>query len=822
MGNNIKSKVLFCSFILLFLLVNPLFASQANGIHIKEIIFLTLSIFILLLIILGIIVVSHTIKDSSMIKSEIKYLISRKKKNQKTEKELEHQKVKISLSYKVSAVTVSLTIGIIILIALPLSIMMMNNQEETLAAGLQRRVTVLMESITNGTKVYLPSENTLELNLLTNQSDTLVEAQNITILSYHIDNENKNTIADTRINYVWASNDENILRKIDTPELIYGESRLIIPEVDKIIKKYIMLNFDVKAKVKKTLTQISELVNEYNSISEFDDNESLEKKAELEILIRELKTKLGLALHDIASQNSGSFPPYDKTTIDKKNKNYLFYQPILYQKENEENLFKGIILIEANTENLIQAVQVAKREIVITIISISAVVIIIGTIISLFLSFFIVNPIRYLQKHVSMIKNISNKAELFDKKVTIDTKDELAVLSANINEMTESLAQAAIYESMLLGGKEVQRAFLPLDTIDGANKIKLSVGHIETENVQFFGYYEGAKGVSGDFFDFKKLDEKYFALIKCDVSGKGAPAALIMAEVSALFCDYFRNWSFEKDGINLQNLVFKINDHLEARNLKGKFAAFTLGIFDTISGDIYFCNAGDNIIHIFDSVAKELKTITLPSTPAAGIFPSFIIEDKGGYPTVKIHLKKDDVLFLYTDGIEDSKRFFRNDEGEIVKYIPNTDKAIKDNDDSNCIDGEEFGKERIKDIIEAVFTKRKYKYIQKQNPIKNNDMNIIFDFSYIDGTPEDAIMAIISIEKIFRLYITPSAKTYDHGIVDKKIDKFLQLYFNKYDEVCNNKIEHPNPDLKNEYVYYTSMKEEEQTDDLTLVAIKKK
>ena len=149
MGNNIKSKVLFCSFILLFLLVNPLFASQADGIHIKEIIFLTLSIFILLLIILGIIVVSHTIKDSSMIKSEIKYLISRKKKNQKTEKELEHQKVKISLSYKVSAVTVSLTIGIIILIALPLSIMMMNNQEETLAAGLQRRVTVLMESITN-------------------------------------------------------------------------------------------------------------------------------------------------------------------------------------------------------------------------------------------------------------------------------------------------------------------------------------------------------------------------------------------------------------------------------------------------------------------------------------------------------------------------------------------------------------------------------------------------------------------------------------------------------------------------------------------------
>ena len=820
MGKNIKSKSLFCSFILLFLLINSLFASQENGIHIKEIIYLTLSIFILLLIILEIIVVSNTLKDSSMIKSEIKYLISKKKNKPKQEKELEHQNVKISLSYKVSAVTVSLTIGVIILIALPLSIMMMNNQKETLAVGLQRRVTVLMDSITNGTKVYLPSENTLELNLLTNQSDTLIEAKNVTILSYHIDNENTN--ADTRINYVWASNDENILQKIDTPELIYGESRLTIPEVDDIIKKYIMLNFDAKAKVKKTSTQISELVNEYKSISELNNNESLEKKAELEILIRELKTKLGHELHDIASQNSGSYPPYDKTIIDKKIQNYLFYQPILYQIENEENFFKGIILVEVNTENLLQSVQIAKREIIITIISISAVVIIIGTIISLFLSFFIVNPIRYLQRHVAMIKNTANKAELFDKKVSIETNDELAVLSANINEMTESLAQAAIYESMLLGGKEVQRAFLPLDTIDGVNKIKLSVGHIETENVQFFGYYEGAKGVSGDFFDFKKLDEKYFALIKCDVSGKGAPAALIMAEVSALFCDYFRNWSFEKDGINLQNLVYKINDHLEARNLKGKFAAFTLGIFDTISGDIYFCNAGDNIIHIYDSISKELKTVTLPSTPAVGIFPSYIIEDKGGYPTIKIHLKKDDVLFLYTDGIEDSKRFFRNDEGEIVKYIPNTDKIIKDNNDNNGIDGEEFGKKRIKDIIEAVFTKRKYMYLQKDNPIKNDDKNVIFDFSYIGGTPEDAIMALISIEKIFRIYITPSAKSYDHAVVDKKIDKFLQLYFNKYDYVCANKIEHPNPDLENEYVYYTSIKEEEQTDDLTLVAIKKK
>ena len=83
-------------------------------------------------------------------------------------------------------------------------------------------------------------------------------------------------------------------------------------------------------------------------------------------------------------------------------------------------------------------------------------------------------------------------------------------------------------------------------------------------------------------------------------------------------------------------------------------------------------------------------------------------------------------------------------------------------------------------------------------------------------------MALVSVEKIFRLYISPSAKSYDYGVIDKKIDKFLQTYFNKYDVLFSKKEEHINPDLKDEYLLYTEIKEEEQTDDLTLVAIKKK
>ena len=815
MESLLKSKFLFCSIFILILISFPIFASDVNSVYIREILLLVLFIFIALVLIISIFYFSSYLKDKLMIKKQINSITSENYNflNDDTNK-TRNKKIKFGLTTKLMMVTVSLVILVIILISLPLSFIILNNQEETLASGLQRRITVLMDSITNGTKVYLPTQNTLELYLLTEQSDTLPEAQNVTILSFPEDEENK------YIDYVWASNDENIVNKIDTLELIQGKSRITSAEIQEIAEKTLKLNQKIKDKVKKNSDQIIELISEYRKIPSDENPENIEKKENLFALIKELNTKLNFELHQFALENAGAIPQYNNKNIDRQNAKYLFYQPIIFSEKINDDFVKGLILIEANTENLIQSLNITQKKVFVSTLILSGIVILIGTIVSLILSFYIVKPIKKLHEHVNMIKETENKVELFDRKIFINTKDEIEILSTNINEMTENLALAAGYESMLLGGKEVQRAFLPLDTIDDVNKIKLSVGHIETDNIQFFGYYEGAKGVSGDFFDFKNLDERYFALIKCDVSGKGAPAALIMAEVSALFCDYFSEWSYEKNGINLQKLVYKINNHLESRNLKGKFAAFTLGIFDTEQGDIYFCNAGDNVIHIFDYSENKQKKITLPSTPAAGTFSSSIIEQNGGFPTVKVHLDKNDVLFLYTDGIEESKRFFRNHENEIIKFIPNSNKILEDKTDTNGISSEEFGKERIKKIIKAVFAKEKYLLEKKANPIENKNLNLIFDFSTLEGTPEDVIMALVCVEKIFRLYQTSSK--FDHGLVDKKIDKFLEQHFNKYDTICNAKTEHPNPDLRNEYIIYTSIKEEEQTDDLTLVAIKKK
>ena len=66
--------------------------------------------------------------------------------------------------------------------------------------------------------------------------------------------------------------------------------------------------------------------------------------------------------------------------------------------------------------------------------------------------------------------------------------------------MTQGLVQAAKASKELTIGKEVQKMFIPLDK--DATGRTLSTGKQDIPGAEFFGYYEGAKGVSGDYFDY--------------------------------------------------------------------------------------------------------------------------------------------------------------------------------------------------------------------------------------------------------------------------------------------------------------------------------
>ena len=80
-------------------------------------------------------------------------------------------------------------------------------------------------------------------------------------------------------------------------------------------------------------------------------------------------------------------------------------------------------------------------------------------------------------------------------------------------------------------------------------------------------------------------------------------------------------------------------------------------------------------------------------------------------------------------------------------------------------------------------------------------------------------MALVSVEKVFRMYKTKNPQMSDRVKVDRKIDDFLHRHFNKYAEYCSDKQEIESDPT---HVYYCGVREDPQYDDLTLVAIKKK
>ncbi|MFC2281820.1 MAG: histidine kinase, partial [Treponema socranskii subsp. buccale] len=113
-----------------------------------------------------------------------------------------------------------------------------------------------------------------------------------------------------------------------------------------------------------------------------------------------------------------------------------------------------------------------------------------------------------------------------------------------------------------------------------------------------------------------------------------------------------------------------------------------------------------------------------------------------------------------------------------------------------------------------VFARNVYTLKKFHNPIP--DEELVFDFSTCKGTIEEAVIALVSVEKVFRMYKSPDVTAADVVRVDKKIDEFLEKHFNRYNYYCGVRQESAEGTNYFEYAY---LREDEQLDDLTLLAV---
>lgn len=197
--------------------------------------------------------------------------------------------------------------------------------------------------------------------------------------------------------------------------------------------------------------------------------------------------------------------------------------------------------------------------------------------------------------------------------------------------------------------------------------------------------YESSEQLSGDFFDVYKIDKDNVGIYICDVVGHGVTASLLTIFVRQSLR------TLEIGNKDAAKIVQQLHRTFLGLNLDyDKYISIFYGIYNKSTHEFQYVNAGHNTIPILlKSNTKELNRLVAKGYPICNIF------DNVSYDLNKIKLNLGDKLFFYTDGITESKNK----------------------------DGEEFGEERLIDIIknsnnileELKSSLEEYRHIQKDD-----------------------------------------------------------------------------------------------------------
>jgi sigma-B regulation protein RsbU (phosphoserine phosphatase) len=163
----------------------------------------------------------------------------------------------------------------------------------------------------------------------------------------------------------------------------------------------------------------------------------------------------------------------------------------------------------------------------------------------------------------------------------------------------------------------------------------------ERHDLDLFATLVPAREVGGDFYDFVEMDGDRLCLAIADVSGKGVPAALLMA-VGRSFLR-----SFIREGGSPAEIVRSLNEEIAAENEASMFITMFLAVADLSTGEVHYASAGHNPPFVV-TAAGAASQVPRVRGVALGARPGMVY-DEGA-----LKLARGDVLFLYTDGVSES------------------------------------------------------------------------------------------------------------------------------------------------------------------------
>ncbi|MBD3257700.1 SpoIIE family protein phosphatase [candidate division GN15 bacterium] len=232
--------------------------------------------------------------------------------------------------------------------------------------------------------------------------------------------------------------------------------------------------------------------------------------------------------------------------------------------------------------------------------------------------------------------------------------EDINLLGVLSNQMVSALTNARLYADSL------ERLRLE-EEVNMARQIQLDLLPSKPPDLvcsRIAASSTPSRVVGGDFYDFVPLpDQKRTGIVIADASGKGMPAALMIAQIQAIIRTEIGN------GTPVPQMMKNMNTQMALGTSSEKYVTLFYAVLDEATKEIEYANAGHNHPFIVrrDGSVEYLDV----GGPIIGAFP--YIE----YESARVTLEDDDVFFLFTDGLSEAMD----------------------------ADGHEYGEERIRNFV---------------------------------------------------------------------------------------------------------------------------
>lgn len=233
----------------------------------------------------------------------------------------------------------------------------------------------------------------------------------------------------------------------------------------------------------------------------------------------------------------------------------------------------------------------------------------------------------------------------------VKSNDEIKRLSKSLLWMQDSINKYIAKLSKTTTANERMESELSI-----AQKIQAGMlprNFPEDSRCDIYAYLEPAREVGGDLYDFLVKDDEYLRFAIGDVSGKGVPAALVMA-ITCATCRFFSGL-----GLPMNELVIRLNHFLSQSNDYNMFVTFFMGRINLETKTFEYCNAGHNpLVVIPPSPNEKPYYLKAQTNIALGVFDGF------EYKMETLALAPGTKLLLYTDGVTEAENISKEQFGE--------------------------------------------------------------------------------------------------------------------------------------------------------------